>query len=174
MCIIVDTNTFSLVFKANSNYTQDFRPVLDWVIGGKGKFVIGGTKYLDELKQNRKALSFLNIMRSKTNKVIILNKNKVDEWQIIIQQKKQDSDFDDPHLPAMVIVSRCLLICSLDKRSIEYVTSKSIYPKNIKVPKYYTGIHNVNLLCDKYIDKKYFPLDKLNKRTQNYLLEQLE
>ena len=48
MCVIVDTNAFAAVFNANANNHDEFAPVLDWIISGKGKLVIGGTKYMSE------------------------------------------------------------------------------------------------------------------------------
>ena len=90
----------------------------------------------------------------------------VDAEQARIEKMVTDDDFDDPHIPAIVIVSKCKIICSVDARSIKYVAQSKLYPKGIDIPKYYTGVKNKNLLCDKYIHDSYKPLNKCNKRVQ--------
>lgn len=162
MCIIVDTNCLASVFDKKSDKHQEFEPVLEWITKGKGKFIYGGSKYLAELSKATKYLRIINILK-KSGKTIIANKDIVDKEQKRIEQSITDEDFDDPHLPAIVIASKCKLICSVDTRSIKFVTCSKLYPKGIEVPKYYTSSKNKNLLCDKYIPKCYKPLKKCNK-----------
>lgn len=163
MCVIVDANTLSIVFNNDLKAKEQFEPVLNWVLQGKGKFIIGGTKYMNELKKVNKALNFLTMLKMRTkDKVIILPDVFVDKIQKEIEAKVSDPDFDDPHLPAMVIVSRCMVICSLDARSVDFVTMPKLYPKGVKVPRYYTGLQNTDLLSDKYIDDRYKPLSKMS------------
>ena len=169
MCVIVDTNCFANVFDPNSAKFEEFKPVLDWVLEGKGKFIYGGTKYIEELKKARKFLKFFNVLKSKTNKVVVVDKERVDKEQERISQIITDKDFDDPHLPAIAIVARCQIICSVDTRSVRFVTLPNLYPKGVKIPRYYTGLRNKNLLSDNYIDDRYKPLDKLNKKALQVL-----
>lgn len=84
-----------------------------------------------------------------------------------------DPDFDDPHLPAMVIVSKCQVICSVDNRSVRFVTNPKFYPDNIVIPKFFTGSRNKDLLSDKYIDKKYKPLNKIPKKEAESIEEKI-
>jgi hypothetical protein len=49
MCIIIDTNRFSSIFEEENSDHDEFKPILDWIIFGKGKIVYGGTKYKQEL-----------------------------------------------------------------------------------------------------------------------------
>lgn len=164
MCVIVDTNTFGPVFNEQNEKHAEFKPVLDWVLHGKGKFVIGGSKYMGELKKASKYLKFFSVLATyKTNKIITLKDADVDKEQERIEKMITDPDFDDPHLPAMVIVSKCQIICSVDTRSVKFVTDSQLYPKCIKVPCYYTGSRNKDLLCDKYVDDRYKPLQKIPK-----------
>lgn len=172
MCVIVDTNCLANVFDKKSEKHDDFKPVLDWVLNGKGKLVYGGTKYLQELRKASKYFKILNLLKDKANKVIIVNKEAVDKEQERISNVITDPDFDDPHLPAIVIVSKCRIICSQDTRSVRFVKDSQIYPKGIVIPKYYTSIRNRSLLCDKYIDDMYKPLDKLNK-TKRELIQKV-
>lgn len=163
MCVIVDTNCFASVFDTKSAKHAEFSPVLDWILNGKGKLVYGGTKYIQELSKT-KYLKIFNILNSKAKKVIVVDSVKVDEEQKRIESLITDPDFDDPHLPAIVIVSKCEVICTEDTRSVRFVTDGSLYPKGTNIPKYYTSSRNKNLLCDKYINKVYKPLKKCAKK----------
>lgn len=167
MCIIIDTNSFASVFDPNSSNHEEFKPVFEWILKGKGKMIYGGTKYNTELSKARKYLKIFSLFNSKAKKVIVINKETVDKEEQRISELIPDKDFDDPHLAAIVSVSRCQLICSNDTRSIKYVTNSSIYPNGVVVPKYYTGKRNVDLLSDLYIDERYKPLIKCNKEQRN-------
>lgn len=161
MCVIVDTNTFGPVFDKKNDKHNDFKPVLDWVLYGKGKFVIGGSKYMGELRKAKRYLKIFQILKTHKDKVVKLNDSTVDAEQNRIESLIVDSDFDDPHLPAMVVVSRCQVIYSVDTRSIRFVTDPKIYPAGIKTPKYYTSCRNCKLLTDKYIGSQYKPIKKI-------------
>ena len=163
MCVIVDTNCFANVFSKTSERHKEFEPVLDWILNGKGKLIYGGTKYITELSKAPKYLRFINILKAKKNKVIVVDKEEVDEEQQRISALITDDDFDDPHLPAIVNVSRCRIICSSDTRSVKFVTDPKLYHNGVHPPVYYTGSRNEDLLCDQYIDDRYKPLNKLNK-----------
>ena len=173
MCIIIDTNCLSDVFCADTKNHKRFKPVMDWIIGGIGKMVVGGTKYRDELIKNRKISSFVKTLNMRANKVIMIDDKKVDTWQKKIEERIPDPDFDDPHLPAMAIVGKCRLICSGDTRSIKHVTRSDLYPNGIAVPRYYTSERNKSLLCSEYISDEYKPFKKCNKRTCVKLLAEL-
>ncbi|MCC8198229.1 MAG: hypothetical protein LIP06_06550 [Tannerellaceae bacterium] len=162
MCIIIDTNTFANVFNANSVKHEQFKPVLDWIIKGNGKIVYGGSKYMGELK---KAVSYLKIFRllNQYGKAIKLNDEEVDAEQVKVEELINHPDFDDPHLPAIVIISSCKLICTGDTRSAKFVTNSILYKKKCHVPKYYTSKRNYRLLCDYNIPDKY----KSKKLTKN-------
>lgn len=165
MCIIIDTNCLASVFERNSKTHNQFAPVLDWIVCGKGKLIYGGTKYLNELRNTCKYLKIINLLRN-SGKAVLVESKLVDAEQMRIEALITDDDFDDPHLPAIVIVSKCKIICSTDTRSIKFVTQSILYPKGIDIPKYYTSIRNKDLLCDKYIHDCYKPLNKCNKNAQ--------
>lgn len=173
MCVIVDTNTFGPVFDSNNEKHAEFKPVLDWVLHGKGKFVIGGSKYMGELKVAKKYLKIFSILNIYKNKIVKLDDNIVDKEQKRIEGMESNPDFDDPHLPAMVIVSKCQVICSDDSRSIKFVTNPFFYPDKVKIPRYYTGSRNSDLLSDKYIDSRYKPLKKLPQNTADCLEQKI-
>ena len=169
MAIIIDANCLINVFDETSSLHNEFSPVLNWIINGKGKIVAGGTKYLEELSKLPRILRVFNILKKYKNKVVILDKKVVDLEQNRIEKMIVDPDFDDPHIMALVIVSSCRLFCSLDSRSEKYLLDSRFYPKGIKPPKYYKGSKNTNLLCDKYIPERYKPSLKLNKEERKII-----
>ena len=77
MCIVIDTNTLALVFKKETIGHIEFKPVLDWILTGKGKMIIGGDIYLSEI---RKAGFFNMIIElKKYNKITKLSDSEVNE-----------------------------------------------------------------------------------------------
>jgi len=162
MAIIIVTNCLANVFNRKSVNHIEFRPILKWIIKGKGIIVYGGSKYLRELKRTPKYLPIIRYLKD-INKVYIGNCKRIDKLQETIEANRVDKDFDDPHLPAIVIETKCMLICSEDKRSIPFVKNSALYPKGFNIPLYYTSSKNKNLLCDKYIDNNLKPLCKLKK-----------
>ena len=166
MAIIIDTNCFANVFNRKSTNHKEYRPVLDWIVKGKGVVVYGGTKYIEELRKAPKYLPIMRLLRE-IDKVIIGNTENIDRLQAEIEANRIDVDFDDPHLPAIIIDTKCRLICSEDKRSIPFVRNRDLYPNGIHTPSYYTGLRNKNLLCDNYIHDDLKPLCKLKKEQAN-------
>ncbi len=151
MCIVIDTNTFASVFDKSSKHHDEFKPVLDWIVYGKGKIVYGGKKYKQELRQARKYLSlFLELDKAK--KIVTVGDDRVDEQQRDVQAVVEHRDFDDPHLIAIIIVSGCRLICSSDSRAYPFFKDGKLYPKHAQRPKIYSGhSSNIDLLCDENI-----------------------
>ena len=89
------------------------------------KIVVGGTKYKNEVSEN--GLSILSEY-SKLNKVIYLQDEDVDnlekDYKVHI-----NSSFDDPHIAAMVHVSKCRIIVTKDHRMRSL---KSFFSSNSK------------------------------------------
>lgn len=146
MCIIVDTNTLSLVFD-ESKRTDDFLPVFDWVVNGKGKVVYGGTKYITEIGK------YLNLFveLQKVNKAVNVDASKVDAATKKASDMIQHKDFDDQHIVGLLIVSGCKVICSHDKRAYPYFRHKDFFMPASKKPKIYSGKRNKDLLADRNI-----------------------
>jgi hypothetical protein len=150
MCIVIDTNTFASVFNPESQRHDEFKPVLDWIIYGKGKIVYGGSKYKTELKKARRYFGLFSELR-KCRKVIEVDQEAVDRIQWEIETKITHADFDDPHLVAIISVSGCRLICSDDETSHPFLKTKSLYPKNVRCPKIYRRSAHRNMLCERNI-----------------------
>ena len=54
---------------------------MDWILHGKGKLVIGGSKYMAELKKAQKFLKVFGVLNVYKNKVIRLDTDEVDKEQ---------------------------------------------------------------------------------------------
>ena len=147
MGIILDTNCFSPVFNRNDKKHGEFKHVLDYLIKKRGWCVYGGSKYLKELGKCTKYLKIFRFLRD-IKKVEIVDKKQVDCKEKEIKNKIKSIDFNDQHLAAIVIVSRCSIICTTDTSSIDFLKNKSIYPNDILIPKFYTRERNKNLLDD--------------------------
>jgi predicted nucleic acid-binding protein len=147
MCIVIDTNSFASVFDAKSDDHPEFRPVLNWITNGKGKIVYGGTKYRDELRAAQRYLGVFGEL-ARARKVVEIPDVDVDREQERIENLVLHRDFDDPHIVAIVSVSRCKLVCSRDKRAYRFIKDVSLYPKAGMRPKIYSDSNNSDLLCD--------------------------
>ncbi|MDH1840491.1 hypothetical protein ACEUCT_07640 [Aeromonas caviae] len=171
MCLVIDMNTIPVIFNPQSEHHEKYKPVLDWIIHGKGKMVCGGTKYWDELQRIGKYIRFFNQL-NKAGKVVKIDDGKVDEKMKELMILCTDPDFDDPHIAALLIVSGCKVICTEDERSYPYIRNKCWYPKGRNIPKIYkkTSFKIASkLLIDDNIAEICLPCLKLNKEQANIL-----
>lgn len=168
MPVIIDTNCLANVFSKSSSRHPEFKPILDWIVQGKGMLVYGGSTYFKELRKTTKYLRILRLFKEQ-NKVIIGDKDAIDELEKKNKEIFPDKDFDDPHLPAIAFNTKCMIICSEDIRSIKYIKDSRLYPQGFSVPVFYTGKRNSDLLCDKYVHYCNKPLIKINNETKNAL-----
>lgn len=151
MCILVDTCVIGAVFNPHDTTHEDFKPVQDWIYNGPGKLLYGGTHYKNEMRP------FLKIFQelTKARKTISLNDQCVDEEEKKVQSLESDPDFDDPHLIAILRVSKALLVCTKDKRAIKFLKKKELYLKKQSRPKLYLSKKNQNLLNSQNIPQSY-------------------
>ena len=172
MCIVIDINTLPSVFDTKSLHHQKFKPVLDWIVSGKGKIVYGGTKYKEELA---KAHKFLGIFRNfaAARKIVPICDHDVDLSEHKLKSKCTDSDFDDPHIIAIVVVSKCKLVCSSDARSYKFIKDPSMYTQPSDRPSIYSNLANKTLLEDNNIADICQPSTKLAKKDRNCLTAKL-
>lgn len=145
MCIIIDTNTLPAVFNSKNTEHQKFKPVFDWIINKTGRMVYGGTKYEKELE---KLFSYLKLIRflKECYKVIVVDKDSVDQNERLLLKGKKSKQFNDCHLIVIVIVSRCRIICSNDRKSFRFLKDSSLYPASIRPPSIYSKSSNSPLL----------------------------
>lgn len=161
MCIVIDTNVLPSVFKVDSTNHAQFKPVKDWIIKGKGKVVFGGSKYLAEIKE--KYLVLFSELK-KAGKAIYIPNDIVDKQEEIVNAMIVHPDFDDPHLVALLRVSKCKLICSLDKRAFPYFRHSQFFRLAADRPRIYSSITNASLLCDRHIADICKPCIQLTKQ----------
>lgn len=171
MCIVIDTNNISRVFNTSNIEHKNYEPVLNWILKGKGKIIIGGTSFNNEIKKNYRFLVFLQEL-SKHNKVVSFKEIEVDKLESEIKELIPPSlDFDDPHIVALLKISKCRLICSEDKRAFEYFKSRKIFQGH--TPKIYSGLKNQDLLKDSNIANCCKPTLKLNKLSSTTLFNNI-
>ncbi len=172
MPVIIDTNCFACVFSSKNKHHLEFKPILEWIIKGNGIMIIGGTKYEKELIKDFTYQKIIRLLRE-IGKVKQGNTLQIDNQEKEIKKKLIQKGFNDQHLVAMVIVTKCRIICSNDKESIQFVTLKNLYPKGALHPVYYSSSKNKSLLCDKYIDDSYKPAKKTIKRLATKALKSI-
>lgn len=163
MCLIIDANSLSKVFKSTDRQHSEFQPVLAWIIDGNGKIIIGGSKIKQELLGKIQWFRPMLMQLLRVNKVVMIDDDSVDIIENRIKRQVNDPDFDDPHLLALIIKSKTKIVCSQDKRAYPYIGNKSLYPKGSKIPAIYSGRNNRNLLIDANICKCCTPKVPLNK-----------
>lgn len=146
MCIVVDPPTFVHMLKTDDPEHAQFLPVWDWVSNGPGKFVMGGTKYAHELRAVKSVLRAL-VELEKRRKIIRKTHEEVDKEEATVKLIESSTDFDDPHLVALVRTSGCRLVCTRDLRSHRFLRSTSMYASPQHRPSLYTRAKNRNLLC---------------------------
>lgn len=154
MCMLIDTNLIPVIFKASNANHKKYECVLDWLLFGKAKIVVGGSKYYKEIQKKIPSFVPFLIELSKCNKIHSFNDKTIDE----IEQKnislECDPDFDDPHIIALLSVSRARIFCSEDSRSFKFVTDKKFYLNGQEQPSIVcllTHLASKELLNDKNI-----------------------
>lgn len=150
MCIIIDINCLSSVFNNEDINHDDFKPINDWIYQGKGKIVMGGTKYSNELSKSRKYLGLIAELARK-NKVVHCEDEIVDSQQSIVEELIKDNGCDDPHLIAIVRATKVKLICTKEERAIKYLKNKDLYESSSHRPKIYRRKEHSGLLVDENI-----------------------
>jgi predicted nucleic acid-binding protein len=165
MCIIIDTNVFADVFTKESANHINFEPVFIWVSEGLGKIVYGGTKYKKELLQAKKYVKIFRLF-SDARRVVHIPDDLVDikekELRLKIPEKELNDKFNDPHIVAIVIVSKCKIVCTLDIGLSEFLKI-SDYPADVDMPLIYSNKSNRDMLNHDNIVECCKPCEKLKK-----------
>lgn len=175
MCLVVDMNTIPAVFNPSNDNHSNYTPILDWVINGKGKLVCGGTKYWEELAAIGKYIKVFNQF-NKAGKVVKISDTLVDAKMNELISLCDHSDFDDPHIVALLIVSGCKVVSSEDERSYPFIRRKEWYPKGRVLPKIYKSSsfnHASKILCDQNMSDVCLPCSKLKKVDAERLMPKL-
>ncbi len=163
MCILIDINVLASVFVASAKDHDEFEPVYDWILHKNGKIVYGGTTYNKELRKTKKFVPIFRRLKDKRKVVELSNSEKVDEIEKKVISIVNDKKFNDPHIIAIIAVSKCKIVCTRDGESEEFIKNKKLYPQGLKPPKIYKQKSNKNLLNDNNIVEICKPSVKLNK-----------
>ena len=141
MRMVIDINVLSTVFNQSDRKHEEFKPVLRCIKNRRGKVVYGGKKYMEELS---KASKYLKIMRLLGE--VIDDEKSVDDKEEEIKILVGDNSFNDSHIIAIVIVGKCSIICSKDKRAHGFFRARGLYPRSFKRPKIYRGLGAFSVL----------------------------
>jgi hypothetical protein len=151
MCLVIDIDCLAMVFEKKAKFHDRFRPVLDWVRNGNGRMIYGGTKYNAELGRTRKFLGIVGEL-SKQRRTVKLPSDEVDRIAEGLKVQFPEPQFNDEHLAAIVIVSRCCVVCTNDSVAISYLKRTDLFPTGMGRPKIYRGHKShKDLCCDRHI-----------------------
>jgi predicted nucleic acid-binding protein len=153
MCVIVDTNCFGSVLNTSAKDHKRFAPVYEWLMYGKGgRLIYGGKKYKKEINFRSEHYKKLIQEIERKGRLRPLSDTAVDNLAAAVKAKVDDTDFDDEHLVAIVGVSKCCVVVSLDKRADQFLKRRDLYPEGVKPPKIYRNTRSKKLCgCDKHI-----------------------
>lgn len=153
MCLVIDTCYLGEVFEPRSKEHSKFVPVLKWISQGNGRMIYGGTKYNSELKNVTKVLNALAEL-SRQRRVVHLPKAIVDPIARALKRRFPEPEFNDEHIVALVIASRCQVVCTDDNVAISYLKRNDVfhgYP-GVGRPKIFRGHgSHARLCCDDHV-----------------------
>jgi hypothetical protein len=149
--MIIDANVIPCIFSPRNSKHEKFRPVLKWLLYGRGKIILGGKLYTKEILEKQKSYVSLMLELKKINKIHFIDNSLVDLKEKEVSNKELDPDFDDPHIIALSILSKATIICSDDSRSFKFIKRMKEYDNDCIVPKIYTSVDHsphTEILCD--------------------------
>lgn len=162
MCCIIDTNCFTKVFNPNDAEHERFRHIFKWVTEGGGSMIYGGTTYNREVVDKMRKFGRLLADLKRKRRLVKLDDAKVDAVEDRLKNLIQHKDFDDPHLVAMVTVSKCRVVATGDTRCLPFLRNRKLYPRGMKVPEVYSTENHAGLCCDKYLSNVCLNRDSLS------------
>ncbi|HEV2521519.1 MAG TPA: hypothetical protein VGT24_03985 [Candidatus Acidoferrales bacterium] len=144
---MIDICCLGMVFDGRNKKHPQFTPVLEWINAG-GYMIYGGTKYNEELRRIPKYLPYIAEL-SKKRRTIRIESDVVDRIATNLKEKIADPDFDDEHLVALVIASRCCVVCTDDNGAISFLRRSDLFKGYIGAnrPKIYRGRKSHGRLC---------------------------
>lgn len=141
--IIIDTNIFSAVFNQQDQKHPMFKSIYELIYSTpklRSVLVYGGTTYLKEMGYGRNGQYLRVILElNKKGRARNIETGLVDARELVIKKLCSDKDFDDPHIVALSVLSKCPMICTDDARSNAYLKQKEFYDKGCKVPIIYSS-----------------------------------
>lgn len=151
MCIVIDTCCLSMVFDGGNKRHADFEPIRTWVTSGKGRMIYGGTKYMTELQEAQKFLGII-LELDKARRAIRLPDARVDQVAGEFKALADAPGFNDEHIAALAVVSRCHVVCTRDGEAKKHLMRASLFAHyKMKRPRIYSSKRNKDLCSDKYL-----------------------
>lgn len=145
MAIVIDTNTFAMVFDQSNAKHMEFSPVKAWIERGMGFLLFGGTKYLKELSTSYRHMRLVRQLRD-AGMAIEISTPVVDGMETTIIKATAGTICNDQHVMALLAAAHCSLVCSEDSKSFEFIKNRSLYPKGSPKVRIYSSAKNVRLL----------------------------
>jgi len=138
--VIIDTNVFASVFNPNSHDFDNFEPVRNCITSPRchGILVYGGTKFRDEMRAFGERKRIFKILRD-SRRLLELADDEVNILCATLKQKEPCDRFNDEHIIACAILSKCNVIVTNDKRADKYIKDQDckFYPHSNERPKIY-------------------------------------
>lgn len=145
MPIVIDSNTFAMVFDPNNALHSEFVAVKDWITRGDGFLLFGGTKFMKEMGQSPSRLRVIRRLKER-GEAIEIETAIVDKLEEIIIKKTRQTKCNDQHIIALLAAARCHLLCSLDTESFPFIKEKTLYPRGMNQVRIYSSSKNKKLL----------------------------
>jgi hypothetical protein len=145
MPIVIDSNTFAMVFDPNNALHSEFVPIKEWIASGNGFLLFGGTKFMKEMGQSPGRLRVIRILKER-GEAIEIETAIVDNLEEIIIEQTHKTKCNDQHIIALLSAARCHLLCSLDTESFPFIKKKTLYPKGMNRVRIYSSSKNKELL----------------------------
>lgn len=147
MCLVIDACCLPKVLNPHDEEHAHFQAVCEWIFKGDGRMIYGGTKYRRELRRLQKYLKVVSELNRK-GRVIEVADERVDALETLIRTTLPDKQFNDEHLVAIAIASRCCVICTNDGDAIRYLKRSELYsPHRMRRPRIYSSERNADLCC---------------------------
>src|SRR5579863_1385669 len=128
MCVIVDTNCFGSVLNTSAKDHKAFAPVYEWLMYGKGgRLVYGGTKYKKEIDFRTEHHRRLLLEVQRKGRLIPLDDAAVDKLAAKVKTQVNNTAFNDEHIVAIVGISGCCVVVSLDKSADQFLKRRDLY-----------------------------------------------
>ena len=150
MCLVVDANSFSHVFNLKDSRHAAFEPVFKWVFYGNcGGLIYGGEKYKREVDFTSQTYRPLLVELDRKGRMFEMCGKCVDQVAKRLKAAIPDEpDFDDEHIVALVIVSKCHIVCTEERRGLRFWKLSELYPRGTKPPLIYMSRRNADILTN--------------------------
>jgi hypothetical protein len=149
MCLVIDASAMSRVFDNRNAEHHIFKPVAAWVLTGNGSVIYGGTKYLQELGYGKYLALFQRLRKAK--RAVLVDRKSVDDRAAALKIMVPEKNFNDPHIVALVGISRCCVVCTSDDKALPYIRRRELYPDGVRVPFVYNTLAAKKHCCNRHL-----------------------